>query len=186
MKDPDVLAMFSVMGFSFSGAASNSGLMFVRLKLFDDRIGDEHSVQAVLGRLSGPLFSIPGAIVVAFTPPSIQGLSRFGGFEFQVLDQSGGDIDALADATQAIIGAGNRSPKLRPPLFSTFTANDPQLQVRSIAQRALGARPAARRDHERAADLPRVAVRQRLRVQQPRAIASTCRPIRRSARIRRR
>src|SRR5262249_33464724 len=88
-------------------------------------------------RLSGPLFSIPGAIVVAFTPPSIQGLSRFGGFEFQVLDQSGGDIARLGDATAAIIAAGNRAPKLRPPLFSSFTANDPQLPVTIDRQRAL-------------------------------------------------
>jgi hydrophobic/amphiphilic exporter-1 (mainly G- bacteria), HAE1 family len=136
-KDPDVLAMFSVMGFSFSGAASNQGLMFVRLKPFEDRIGDDHSVQAVLGRISGPLFGLPGAIVVGFTPPAIQGLSRFGGFEFQVLDQSGGDIGRLADATSAVVGAGNRSPLLRPPLFSTFTANDPQLQVTIDRQRAL-------------------------------------------------
>ena len=53
-------------------------------------------MQAVLGRISGPLFGIPGAIVVGFAPPAIQGLSRFGGFEFQVLDQSGGDITRLA------------------------------------------------------------------------------------------
>jgi HAE1 family hydrophobic/amphiphilic exporter-1 len=136
-KDPDVLALFSVMGFSFSGAAPNQGLMFVRLRPFEERLGDEHSVQAVLGRISGPLFGLPGAIVVAFTPPAIQGLSRFGGFEFQVLDQSGGDITRLADATRAIAGAGNQSPKLRPGLFSPFTANDPQLQVTIDRQRAL-------------------------------------------------
>ena len=137
LKDPDVMALFSVMGFSFSGAASNQGLMFVRLKPFEDRIGKEHSVQAVLGRISGPLFGIPGAIVVGFTPPAIQGLSRFGGFEFQVLDQSGGDITRLAQATMAITAAGNRSPKLRPGLFSPFTANDPQLQVTINRERAL-------------------------------------------------
>ncbi len=137
LKDPDVMALFSIMGFSFSGAASNQGLMFVRLKPFAERIGDEHSVQAVLGRISGPLFGIPGAIVVGFTPPAIQGLSRFGGFEFQVLDQSGGDITRLAQATQAIAGAGNQSPKLRPGLFSPFTANDPQLQVTIDRERAL-------------------------------------------------
>ena len=137
LKDPDVMALFSVMGFSFSGAASNQGLMFARLKPFEDRIGAEHSVQAVLGRISGPLFGIPGAIVVGFTPPAIQGLSRFGGFEFQVLDQSGGEITRLAEATQAIVGAGNQSPKLRPGLFSSFTANDPQLQVTIDRERAL-------------------------------------------------
>jgi len=136
MADPDVMALFSVMGFSFSGASPNTGIMFVRLKEFDDRVGDEHSVQAVLGRIGGPLFGLPGAIIVGFPPPSIPGLSRFGGFEFQVLDQTGTAITNLASATQAVAGAGNQSPKLR-GLFSPFTANDPQLQVTINRQRAL-------------------------------------------------
>jgi hydrophobic/amphiphilic exporter-1 (mainly G- bacteria), HAE1 family len=136
LSDPDVMALFSVMGFSFGGAAPNAGLMFVRLKPFDERPGDDHSLQAVLGRISGPLFGIPGAIVVGFAPPSIPGLGRFGGFEFQVLDRSGGDITDLAAATQAVATAGNGSPKLR-GLFSSFTANDPQLQVTIDRQRAL-------------------------------------------------
>jgi HAE1 family hydrophobic/amphiphilic exporter-1 len=136
MKDPDVLALFSVMGFSFSGAAPNQGIMFARLKDFDDRPGAEHSLQAVLGRIRGALFGIPGAIVVSFTPPSIPGLSRFGGFEFQVLDQAGTSITELAQATQGIVGAGNGSAKLR-GLFSAFTANDPQLQVTINRQRAI-------------------------------------------------
>ena len=136
MGDPDVMALFSVMGFSFGGAASNSGLMFARLKDFKDREGADHSVQAVLGRLSGRLFSIPGAIVVGFPPPAIPGLSRFGGFEFQVLDQTGTDITNLAQATQALAAAGNQSPKLR-GLLTSFTANDPQLQVTIDRQRAL-------------------------------------------------
>ncbi len=136
MKDPDVMALFSVMGFSFSGAAPNQGIMFVRLKEFADRPGEVHSLQAVLRRVSGPLFGIPGAIIVAFTPPSIPGLSRFGGFEFQVLDQTGSNIETLAQGTQSILAAGNRSPKLR-GLFSPFTVNDPQLQVTIDRQRAL-------------------------------------------------
>jgi HAE1 family hydrophobic/amphiphilic exporter-1 len=136
LADPDVMTLFSVMGFSFGGAAPNSGIMFVRLKEFDERPGDEHSLQAVLGRLSGPLFGIPGAIVVGFAPPSIPGLGRFGGFEFQVLDEAGTDINNLAEATQAVAAAGNQSPRLR-GLFSSFTANDPQLQVTIDRQRAL-------------------------------------------------
>jgi len=137
LKDPDVLALFSVMGFSFAGAAPNQGMMFVRLKPLEERPGAAHAVRAIQGRLAGQLFAIPGGIVVAFTPPSIPGLSRFGGFEFQVLDQTGTDIANLGSAAQAVVMAGNRSPKLRPPLFSTFTANDPQLQVTIDRQRAL-------------------------------------------------
>jgi HAE1 family hydrophobic/amphiphilic exporter-1 len=136
LTDPDVMALFSVMGFSFGGAAPNAGIMFVRLKPFDERPGRDHSLQAVLGRISGPLFGIPGAIVVGFAPPSIPGLGRFGGFEFQVLDRTGTDINDLAEATQAMTAAGNQSPRLR-GLFSSFTANDPQLQVTIDRQRAL-------------------------------------------------
>jgi len=136
LGDPDVLALFSVMGFSFSGAAPNQGIMFVRLKPFEQRKGEAHSSRAVTGRLTPQLMALPGAIVVAFAPPSIPGLSRFGGFEFQVLDRSGTDITNLAQATQALAMAGNQSPKLR-GLFSPFTANDPQLQVTIDRPRAL-------------------------------------------------
>ena len=133
-----MLALFSVMGFSFSGAASNQGLMFARLKPFEDRPGAEHSVQTVLGRLGGPLFGLPGAIVVGFTPPSIPGLSRFGGFEFQVLDQSGQDITQPGGTRRRrSSGPATSRRKLRPGLFSPFTANDPQLQVTIDRERAL-------------------------------------------------
>jgi HAE1 family hydrophobic/amphiphilic exporter-1 len=110
--------------------------MFVRLKPYDQRKGADHALPAVLARVGGPLFSIPGAIVVGFTPPAIPGLSRFGGFEFQILDQTGTDIETLAKGTQSVIAAGNQSPKLR-GLFSSFTANDPQIQVTIDRQRAL-------------------------------------------------
>ena len=53
---------------------------------------------------------------------------QFGGFEFQVLDQAGTNINALAAATYGMVGAGNASPRLA-GLFSSFTTNDPQLTV---------------------------------------------------------
>jgi HAE1 family hydrophobic/amphiphilic exporter-1 len=127
--DPDIAAAFSVMGFSFAGAAPNNGLIFTRLKEYSQRPGPEHSLRAVLNRISGPLFMIPGAIVVAFPPPAIQGLSTFGGFQFEVLDQTNNpDVSGLAQATFGMIGAGNQSGRVQ-GLFSTFRADDPQLIV---------------------------------------------------------
>jgi len=127
--DPDIEAAFSVMGFSFAGAAPNNGLIFTRLKDYAEREGPEHSLRAVLNRISGPLFMIPGAIVVAFPPPAIQGLSTFGGFQFEVLDQTNSaDIGGLAQATFGMIGAGNQSGRVQ-GLFSAFRADDPQLVV---------------------------------------------------------
>ena len=126
--DPEINGVFSVLGFSFAGAAPNNGMMFARLRDWDDRPDKEQSLDAVLTRLRGQLFSIPGAVVVAFAPPGIQGLSVFGGFQFEVLDQSGGDITGLANATQALVGQGNQSGRVA-GLFTSFRADDPQLVV---------------------------------------------------------
>jgi HAE1 family hydrophobic/amphiphilic exporter-1 len=136
MKDPEVQGVFSVMGFSFTGAAPNQGLIFSALKPFAEREGPEHSLKTVMNRVRGQLFGISGANVLTFPPASIPGLGAFGGFEFQVLDQAGTDINALAAATYAMAGAGNRSPMLR-GLFSAFTVNDPQLSVQIDRDRAL-------------------------------------------------
>ena len=125
---PEVQGAFAVMGFSFSGAAPNQGLIFTRLRDFHEREGEEHSLEAVLNRIRGPLFSLPGAIVVPFAPPPIQGLSVFGGFQFKVLDKTGGPISGLEEATRALVAAGNQSGRVQ-GLFTSFTANDPQLVV---------------------------------------------------------
>jgi HAE1 family hydrophobic/amphiphilic exporter-1 len=74
-------------------------------------------------------------MVVAFAPPGIQGLSFFGGFQFEVLDQSGGDISGLAAAAQSLIARGNQSGRVA-GLFSTFRADDPQLVVNIDRDRA--------------------------------------------------
>jgi HAE1 family hydrophobic/amphiphilic exporter-1 len=127
-KQPEIAGVFSVAGFSFSGAASNNGLMFTRLKGFEEREGEEHSLGAVLNRLRGQVFGIPGAMVIPVAPPSIQGVSAFGGFQMEILDLSSADITELADVTQQVAAAGNQSGRVA-GLFSAFTANDPQLVV---------------------------------------------------------
>jgi hydrophobic/amphiphilic exporter-1 (mainly G- bacteria), HAE1 family len=135
LATPEIRAVFSVMGFSFSGAAPNQGLMFVSMKPFDERQGEEHRLQNVLNRLRGQLFGIQGALIIPFVPPSIEGLGAFGGFTFQVLDQTGGDIGNLAAAAYSVIGEAQRSERVA-GLFTSFTANDPQLLVDIDRERA--------------------------------------------------
>ncbi|HKZ31783.1 MAG TPA: multidrug efflux RND transporter permease subunit [Vicinamibacteria bacterium] len=127
-KDPDVRAAFAVVGFSFSGAAPNSGLIFTRLKDYHERRGKAHSLTAVLNRVRGPMMSIPGGLVIPFAPPGIQGLSVFGGFQYQLLDQTGGDISRLSDTLRSFIARANQSGRVV-GLFSSFRTNDPQLVV---------------------------------------------------------
>jgi hydrophobic/amphiphilic exporter-1 (mainly G- bacteria), HAE1 family len=126
---PEVSGVFAVGGFSFGGSGPNKGILFVNLKPWDERRGAERSAQSVVERLRGPLFGIGGGMVLPFAPPSIQGVGNFGGFQFELEDQSGrGSLDELAGATGALMGAGNGSPELR-GVFSTFTADAPQLVV---------------------------------------------------------
>ena len=107
-KEGDIRAAFSVVGFSFAGAAPNNGLIFTRLKDYDERPGKDHSLQAVLARIRGPLMGITGGLVIPFAPPGIQGLSVFGGFQYQLLDQTGGDISRLAETIGSLIGAASQ------------------------------------------------------------------------------
>src|SRR4029450_8388440 len=74
------------------------------------------------------MMGIPGAVVIPFAPPGIQGLSVFGGFQYELLDQTGGDISGLADAAGALSAKANQSGRVV-GLFSSFRANDPQIVV---------------------------------------------------------
>ncbi len=125
---PDVASVFAVDGFSFVGSAPNRAILFAAMKPYEERPGDAHSAATTVQHLFPQVMGLPGAIVVPFLPPAIQGLSTFGGFQFEALDTSGGDITRLSTAVQQIIGQGNQTPGLT-GLFTSFTVSDPQLVV---------------------------------------------------------
>ena len=127
-RQPETAAVFSVAGFSFSGAASNYAMVFVNLQPFASRQGPAHSAAAIVNRLRGPFLAISGAVVVPFNPPAVQGLGQFGGFQLEVEDQGNSTLQELQQATQKLVRVGNADPKLS-GLFTSFTANDPQFVV---------------------------------------------------------
>lgn len=125
---PEVEDTFAIEGFSFAGAAANQGLMFGSLKPYSQRKGNEHSAAAVLNRLRPRLFGVSGAIVFATLPPAVQGLGEFGGFQFEVQDQTSHRLDELAAATGGLIQQSHQRKELS-QLYTPFTANDPQYLV---------------------------------------------------------
>jgi len=131
----EIRGVFTVVGFSFAGSSPNRGLIFVPLTPYEERIGPEHSAQAVLGKIFGPLMGIPGAIVFPFLPPAINGLGTFGGFQYELLDQTGGPIQNLAATANALVAGSQTTPGLT-GLFNQFTANDPQFVVTIDRERA--------------------------------------------------
>jgi hydrophobic/amphiphilic exporter-1 (mainly G- bacteria), HAE1 family len=138
-KQPETATVFAITGFSFAGTAPNRGLMFFGLKPYSERRGEEHSAQAVIGRLRGSLSTVTDAMVMAFVPPPVEGLGTFGGFQFVVQDQGGHTLEELAKVTQDAVAAGNTSKDLQ-GLFTSFTANDPQFVVTIDREKAKAVR----------------------------------------------
>ncbi len=134
-KEPDISAAFTVAGFSQAGNAPNRAIIYANLQPFDQRKGDAHSAQAIINKLRGPLFMIPGGLVVPFNPPAVQGLGQFGGFTFQLEDLGRNSLQTIANTANTLVAQGNSSGKLA-GLFTSFTANDPQYLVRIDREKA--------------------------------------------------
>jgi multidrug efflux pump len=121
----------SVPGYSILTGTniSNVGGMFVILAPFEERAGHpELSANKVTDRLRKQFREIEEAQIVLFGAPPIDGLGSTGGFKMQILDRSGAGLEALQGAVANVAGKGNSQPGLV-GLFSSFSANQPQLYV---------------------------------------------------------
>jgi len=141
--DPAVESAVTVLGFDFlaGGTASNAGVMFVRLKDYDERTTPELGAIATATRLSRALAVLPEGQFIAVNPPAISGLGQVGGFEFVLEALQGQDPDDMAQAMRGLVVAANQDPRLA-GVFSTFDAETPQVKLdidRDKAQ-ALGLR----------------------------------------------
>ena len=137
LKDIDgVNDVLGVSGFSLlSGTAENVGFGIVVLKPWDERTRPNQQLGAILAQAQVRLAGISSANSFAFAPPPIFGLGTTGGFDFRLLaleDQSPRDIAAV---TRSLVIAANQDPTLM-RVFSTFTANTPQIFVNLDRTRA--------------------------------------------------
>ncbi len=128
----DIAGAFSVVGFSFAGNASNAGMMFVRTKPADERRGKGHSTADIVAdlapKLQSLMFSPDGGMVNIIQPPAVSGVGSFGGFQFMLQD-TGTNTLADLDRVAHQIANGGRMRKDLTNLFTTFSANDPQVLV---------------------------------------------------------
>jgi HAE1 family hydrophobic/amphiphilic exporter-1 len=134
-KVPEIRGAFSIIGFGFSGAAPNRAIIFADLKDFSERKGRQHSAATVVDRLRGQLMMLPGGLVVPFTPPAVEGASDVGGFTFELQDLGRNSLQTLADTANQLVAKGNENQQLA-GLFTSFTANDPQILVKIDREKA--------------------------------------------------
>ncbi len=129
-------SVLGVSGFSLlSGRGDNVGFGLVILAPWDERPGSALHVDAVLKQAQQRLAAISSANILAFTPPPIRGLGRTGGFDFQLQSLTEKSPHQFVAAAQALVVAANQDPALN-RVFSTYTANTPQLALEVDRNRA--------------------------------------------------
>jgi multidrug efflux pump len=126
---PGVELTFAIEGLSIldNTTKSNALTVFFPLKPFSERIGHpEQMASAIVKKLQGAFSSIQDAFVIAIQPPSVQGLGNAGGFQLEIEDRRNAGLNALQEATDAVVTAANAEPGLA-GVFTTYRSQVPQL-----------------------------------------------------------
>jgi HAE1 family hydrophobic/amphiphilic exporter-1 len=123
---PEVKSALRIVGRSMiSGSGSSYGMVITRLKPWNER---ERDVKAIIGELFAKTAGIKGAKIIFFAPPTIQGFGTSGGFEFQLQDKTGGDINKFNDVGNAFLAALAKRPEIQ-YASTSFNPNFPQFQI---------------------------------------------------------
>jgi len=128
LSRPGVLASVAFVG--FDGAtftnAPNTGVIFVRLKDFEDRIKEGLTKDQILADLRQRLGVLSDAYGFVIEPPSVPGIGTGGGLKGYVQDRSGRGLQALEGAAWAVAGAARAVPGIVQP-FTLFNTKTPEI-----------------------------------------------------------
>lgn len=109
-KDPAVRDMVSVTGFNFFGQGQSAAISFAVLKPYDQR--SPLSLEESMTKLYEAVIRLPDATVFPLNPPAISALGNATGFTMKIEDRGGNDAAGLERATNAILAAAAKNPKL--------------------------------------------------------------------------
>jgi len=128
MKQPGVEHAITFPGLSINGFtnSSNSGIVFVALKDFDQRKAANLSAGAIAGQLNQRFAGIQDAFIAIFPPPPVQGLGTTGGFKLQLEDRASLGYAAMDNAVKAFMAKAYQAPELA-GMFTSWQVNVPQL-----------------------------------------------------------
>ena len=128
MSRPGVANAVAFAG--FDGAtftnAPNSGVVFVTLKPFEERVKARLVTADILNDLRGQMQALREAFVLVIPPPSVPGIGTGGGFKMYVQDRAGRGPRALEQAVGGIVGPANQTPGLV-QVFTLFNTSTPQV-----------------------------------------------------------
>lgn len=112
-QEKDVVeGVLTVNGFSFAGTGQNAGLIFIKLKDWDERTKSSQSMQAFLGRTNKFFASIKDANVIAVPPPAVLELGNTGGFDMMLQNRGGLPREQFLAARNQLLGMAAQNPAL--------------------------------------------------------------------------
>ena len=127
--NPAVKSRTQVTGYSFLAGQGNSyGTLIIKLKDWKER-GKGEDANTVIGTLYMQAQSlIKDARVLLFAPPMIPGYSVTNGFEFNLQDKTGGDLNTFYEVAQEFLGKLKERPEISTAQTS-FNPTFPQYMI---------------------------------------------------------
>ena len=113
-----VASYMTIAGTGFSGTTQSNGMIFVRLKDWEDRDRPDLKAKAVADRAMVALSKIKNAQVFVSMPPPIIELSNVGGFDFELLDQGGLGHKKLMEAKDQLLSLAAKDKRLAAVRFN--------------------------------------------------------------------
>ena len=129
MRHEPVEHVYSVGGFSFMGSGTNMAMLFVGLKNWDERPGENSSVQAIIDRVNARFAGDGQMMVMALNMPALPELGNSSGFDFRLQDKGGLGYARMAEARDELLARANADPNLAGVYFSG-QADTPRLDFR--------------------------------------------------------
>lgn len=125
--------VFANVGFSFGGSGQNYGMMFIKLKDYDDR--PDQDAADLMNRTNRKFFQSRLGSIFVLQPPAIQGLGTSSGFSMYLVDQSGAGQEALSAAADQLVSKGGQDGRVT-NLRGNDDATEPSLKLRIDQQKA--------------------------------------------------
>ena len=110
------------------GSGTNMAMLFVGLKNWDERPGENSAVQAIIDRVNARFAGDGQMMVMALNMPALPELGNSSGFDFRLQDKGGLGYARMAEARDELLARANANPNLAGVYFSG-QADTPRLHV---------------------------------------------------------
>lgn len=126
---PGIKTRVMIQGYSFvAGAGNTYGSAIIKLKDWEER-GEGEGINDIITKLYiAAAQNVKDATILFFAPPMISGYSVSNGFEFQLQDKTGGDLDKFYEVQQQFLAALNQRPEVQ-MAYSSFNPSFPQYLI---------------------------------------------------------